>query len=84
LEQRGTVIVDVLRVLVLSGAHPNRADRKGRTPLEAARANHHEAAALALVQAGAIERYSSSRSAVSARCMSTCMALGRRSVSSSL
>jgi hypothetical protein len=40
-----------------SGAHPNRADRKGRTPLEAARANHHEAAALALVQAGAIERY---------------------------
>jgi hypothetical protein len=43
-----------LQMLMEAGADPNHA-ANDRTPLASARANHHKAAALALVQAGAIE-----------------------------
>jgi hypothetical protein len=43
-----------IKALMDAGADPNRADHN-RTPLAVARAYHHKAAALALVQAGATE-----------------------------
>jgi ankyrin repeat protein len=42
-----------VRALLAAGADVDREDDDGRTPLAAARANQHEAAALVLVQAGA-------------------------------
>jgi ankyrin repeat protein len=47
--------VEAIRVLVEAGANINRADSAGQTPLAAARAYDHAAAAQALVQAGATE-----------------------------
>jgi hypothetical protein len=48
-------LVETVRALVEPGTDLHRANNEGRTPLATARANNHEAAALALVQAGATE-----------------------------
>jgi ankyrin repeat protein len=47
--------VEVTRALLQAGADLNHSNNTGRTPLAAARANNHEEAVLALVEAGATE-----------------------------
>jgi hypothetical protein len=47
--------VGAIEALLQAGADINHAANNGLTPLAAARAKHHEAAALALVEAGATQ-----------------------------
>jgi ankyrin repeat protein len=47
--------VEVTWALLQAGADLNHSNNTGRTPLAAARANNHEEAVLALVEAGATE-----------------------------